>query len=86
MKRLPVLMVVLTLAVGVTGCRSGNWFGRPSVGAVAPTATYSSPTAPAASYVGPVASPAACGPGCNSCGSTVPTLSDAQGYLPVQGN
>ena len=86
MKRLLVLMVVLAPVVGVTGCRCGKWFGRPSAGPVAPAATYGSPAPPAASYVDPVASPGACGPGCTSCGSALPALSGAQGYAPAPGN
>jgi len=86
MKRLLVLMVVSTLAVGATGCRCGNWFGGPAAAPVMPAITYGSPSPSAAMYVNPVASPAPCGPGCTSCGSTVPTLSGAQGYAPVPGN
>ena len=91
MKKFLVLMVVSTLAVGAAGCRCGNWFGRPSAGPVMPAVTYGSPVPPAAMYVDLVAAPGAassapCGPGCTSCGSTVPTLSGAQGYAPVPGN
>ena len=86
MKRLLVLMVVSTLAVGVTGCRCGNWFRRSAAGPVMPAATYGSPAPPGAMYGDPVASPAACGPGCTSCGGTVPALSGAQGYAPVPSN
>ena len=91
MNRFLVLMVVSTLAVGAAGCRCCNWFGPPSAAPVMPATTYSGPAPPAAMYVNPlttpaVASPAPCGPGCTSCGSTVPTLSGAQGYAPVPGN
>ena len=85
MKRFLVLMVVSTLAVGAAGCRSCNWFGRPSAAPMMPAAIYGSPAPSAAMYVNPVASPAPCGPGCTSCGNTVPTLSGAQGYAPVPG-
>jgi len=86
MKRFLLLMVVSTLAVGAAGCRNCNWFGRPSAGPVMPAATYGGPAPPPAMYVDPVVSPAQCGPGCTSCGSTLPTLSGAQGYAPVPGN
>lgn len=91
MKRFLLLMVVSTLVVGAAGCRCGNWFGRPAAGPVMPPVTYGSPMPPAAVYGGPaatppVAAPSSCGPGCTSCGSTLPTLSGAQGYVPVPGN
>jgi len=91
MRKFLALMVVSTLTVGAAGCQCCNWFGRSSAGPVMPAATYGSPAPPAAMYVDPVAtpavaSPAPCGPGCTSCGSTLPTLSGAQGYAPVPGN
>jgi len=86
MKRFRLLMVVSALAVGAAGCRNCNWFGGPSAAPVMPATTYGSPAPSAAMYVNPVASPAPCGPGCTSCGSTLPTLSGAQGYAPVPGN
>jgi len=91
MKRFLVLMVVSTLAVGAAGCRSCNWFERPSVAPMMPAITYGGPGPQAGMYVDPlatppVASPAPCGPGCTSCGNTVPTLSGVQGYAPVRGN
>ncbi len=91
MKKSLVLMVVSTLVVGAAGCRCGNWFGGPAAAPVMPATTYGSLMPPAAVYVDPVAtsglaSPAPCGPGCTSCGNTLPTLSGAQGYAPVPGN
>jgi hypothetical protein len=91
MKTSLVVMVVSTLVVGAGGCRSGNWFGRPAAAPVMPAVTYGSPAPPGVVYVDPagtppVAAPSGCGPGCTSCGSTPPTLSGAQGYLPVPGN
>ena len=92
MKKFLVLMVVSTLAVGVAGCQCCNWFGGPAAAPVMPPATtYGSPAPPTAVYVDPaatppVASPASCGPGCTSCGNTLPTLSGAQGYAPVPRN
>ena len=91
MKRFLVLMVVSALAVGAAGCRSCNWFGRPSAAPMMSATTYGGLAPPPARYVDPVAappvaSPAPCGPGCTSCGNTVPTLSGAQGYPPAPGN
>jgi hypothetical protein len=94
-------MVVSTLAVGATGCRSCNWFNRPSAAPTMPAiaygspGTYGSPGLPAGMYDDPLATPPiasapACGPGpgpgCTSCGNTVPTLAGAQSYAPVAGN
>lgn len=90
MKRFLVLMVASTLAVGAGGCRSCNWFGRPAAAPIMPAITYGSPAPSGAVYVDPVgtpvAAPSSCGPGCTSCGSTPPSLSGAQGYMPVPGN
>jgi hypothetical protein len=91
MKRFFVLMVLSTVAVGAAGCRSYNWFERPSATPMMPAITYGSPGPQSGMYVDPlgtpqVASPAPCGPGCTSCGNTVPTLSGAQGYSPAPKN
>ncbi len=84
MKRFPILMIVSTLVVGLAGCQQCNWFKRSS-GAVcsAPATTYMAPSAMA-----PAITPAQCGPGCNSCGSTntLPVLSAPQGYTPTLGS
>lgn len=84
MKRLIVLTMVSTLIVGAVGCRECNWFGRSSGAAALPATAYS-PTMPPARYVAPGTSAAPCGPGCNSCGTTPPILSGAQGYAPTPG-
>lgn len=89
MKRLLVSIIISALAVGMTGCRQCNWFGRPSAPAVPPDATYSLPTTP----IVPSTSPAPCGPGGNCCpggnscgGNTLPMFSDAQGYTSASTN
>jgi hypothetical protein len=91
MNRLSVLMMVSTLVVGTAGCRQRNWFGRPYGAAMMPAASYASPAIPSAPYVSPGAtapstSPASCGPGCNSCGNTLPILSGPQGYASAPAN
>ncbi len=86
MKRFLLLTVVSAIALGVAGCRNCNWFGRPSAAPVMPATTFGSVMPPSAVYVDPIASPAPCGPGCTSCGNTVPMLSGAQAYAPVPGN
>ena len=90
MKRLLLLTVVSTLAIGLVGCRCGNHFAGPAAKPVLSATTYGSPAPPAAVYVDsaatpPAAAPSSCGPGCTSCGNTLPSLSGAQGYAPVPG-
>lgn len=92
MKRLLVLTVVSTLAIGMAGCRCGTRGHAPvTTGPMMPAATYGTPSSPAVTYGNPVAmppvtAPSSCGPGCTSCGSTPPALSGAQGYAPLPNN
>jgi hypothetical protein len=90
MKRLPVLMMVLALVVGATGCRQYNWFRQPSGAAITPSVTYSKPAMPAATCVSPNAAapatlPVLYGPGDNARSSAMPILPDARGYAPAPG-
>lgn len=87
MTRCLLLLAVSTVAAATTGCQCGNWFSSPCP----PAVTYSNPAIPAAMPVAPVSpapagASAPCGPGCTSCGNTLPILSGAQGYAPVPGN
>lgn len=94
MTRRLLLLAVSTVAAVTTGCQCGNWFSSPCPSSVTPAVTYSNPAIPAAMPAAlaapalppPAGASAPCGPGCTSCGNTLPILSGAQGYAPVPGN